>query len=440
MKDKLTFLCLDPTGIYTTHANALAAKGKNKVYYSTNTDRAFPTLEEFAPGKDFEYLTKEDHPYDLVVEKGDEIDCICCFDSTWQGLIYLFKEIYPKLYPNHKISIFGAGLGARIEEDREGFKKILKRLGLDVGDKLNHDQKGKAGDYYIAHGIDELEELNKKHGELYIKLDKFRGTFETQKLAKYEDEVIDGTFDQMRIDLGPPFKNSQKFIVECPVKGLETGYDIFVNKTGILKKTLWGMEFKKGPYAGTTKPMPPILQNSAERMAKFLKALDYRAPFSTENILTKDGKDFLEDPTPRGPLPLSVGYPVWIKNWDEVVYKIGLNEDVNIDIRSTYVLAVPLYSAEGKESYVRIKIDPAHRKNIQFRGVCGDGKSNYFGIKGYEMMAAIVLEGNDLEKLIEQAKEEVEFAEFEGKQDYQLAILDKFPELISEAKKYNINF
>lgn len=428
---KKTFLCID-SGQFIEQCNALAMGGKNKVYYFTDSERAFPVLQDAAPGMDFEYLESVPHLFDFLNDHRDEIDCIVNWDSCNQDLIADMRDD-PR---NKGKSIFGSGLGARIEEDREGFKKILKRLGLDVGKK---DGTGE-GDYVIKYGVQEVEEYLKKHPDIYAKIDKFRGNFETTHLISYKDEMLDGTFTHFRKELGPPFERRQKFILEHAINdAIEIGMDGFINAKGLASKHTWGVEYKKGPYLCTNQELPKPLQETMDKLVPFLKALDYRGCFSTEERVKKE-KHYLIDPTPRGALPLTVGYSKWITNLDEVVYKIGLNEDVEVKMPYKYMLAVPMYSSKGKDEYVRLKVEKKHRENIKFRGCCSDGDGNYYICKGMEGAVVIVLGGDNWKDLLKQAKEEVNYVEFDEKQDFETSIVDDFPKLISEIEDMGIKF
>jgi hypothetical protein len=421
--DKKTFLVID-SGHFVEQSNSLSNGGKNKVYYWTNSEKAFPILTDIAPGKDFEHLEVVPHLFDFLNEHKKQIDCIVNWDSVNQDLIAYLRE--DEFWG--KKSIFGCGYASRLEEDREGFKKILKKLKLDVGE------------YAIRYGVDELEKYNKEHSNIFVKIDKMRGTMETTKLEKYADEVIDGMFTHIRHELGQPFVNNQKFIIEHEIKtDIEVGIDCVQNKHGVASKYFWGIEHKKSVYLGTTNPMPKQLKESMNALAPLFRALDYRGCYSSEERITKD-KHYIIDPCPRGALPLTAGYSSWIKNIDEVVYKIGMNEEVEVNIPYKYVLAVPLYSQEGKDDYVRIKIDPKHREFIKYRGVASDGEGHYFAVKGMQNMVAIILGGNDWHELIERAKEEVEFVEFDGKEDFQVNLVDKFPELIKNLEDNGISF
>jgi hypothetical protein len=426
------FLIID-AGQFISQANALSNNGKNKCWYYTSSEKSFPLLEDIAPGRDFEHLERVPYLFDFMTEHKDEIDCICNFDSANQDLIsYLRDDPFWS-----KKSIFGSGLGVRLEDDRVGFKKILAKIGLDVGKENGTNE----GDYKVVHGVNELEEYSKKHPDIYAKIDKYRGTFETTHLEDYKDEILEGTFDEIRHELGPPFKDTQKFIVEHAIgDSVEIGMDGFFGKFGLAESHTWGLEWKKGPYLCTNGKFPKYIENTIKKLSPILNALQYQGCMSTEEKITKAGKDYLIDFCARGALPLTIGYSSWIKNFDEVVYKIGSGEEVKVDMPYRYMLAMPLYSAEGEENYVRIKIDPKHKDKIKYRGVCSDGKGNYWSIKGVENMVAIVLGGDSWKELIEQAKEEVEFVDFEGKEDYQVSILDKFPELIKECEDMGIPF
>lgn len=436
MDKKLNILVLD-CGIFTGIANSLSMGGKNKVFYHTNWSAdPFPKLQDFAPGTDYEYITKIKRLYieidfnakdaPIYVETGEKIDCVICFDVGRNDEIDSIKQRYPNL------SVVGSGIGEILEEDRVGLKKICKKLGLDVND------------YEVKIGIDALMEYCKKNKDIYVKIDIWRQSMETMNIESIEQAEKDLTFEELKVEFGPVFSKKIPFIIEKEIKSkVEIGFDgWYTPGFGYMDKCFCGYEYSKGPYLTKVfnyKDLPKPILETMDKFIPILKALDYRGYLSTEEKITKDGKHYLLDWCSRLLSPGSALYPYAIKNWDELNYKIGKKENCIAETEFKYYGALPLFSDEGKDSYVHIKIDPKYKENIRFMGVCSDGK-DYYSIKGKQGMVCLVAGSNKWESVIEKLKELVDYVKFEGLDKNYMNMLDKFPELIKKGYSVGVDF
>ncbi len=109
-------------GLYVEHANALWKNKDDRVLYFTPWANAFPKYIDYAVGKNFEHLEKILYFWDYV----DKADCIVFFDVHGNDIANYLKKIYPDK------SIYGSGLGERLENNRWALKKVIKKLGLPL--------------------------------------------------------------------------------------------------------------------------------------------------------------------------------------------------------------------------------------------------------------------------------------------------------------------
>jgi len=420
----MKILCLD-SGIFVGNCAALAEGGKNKVFYHTHsTSSPFPNLQNFAPGTGYEHIKKitEMNEVDLA-----DMDMVVNLDVGRNDEIIEIKKKYPEL------SVVGAGYGKVLEENREGLKKWLKVLGLDVQD------------YKILYGIDALEEYSKNNTDIFVKIDIFRQSMETLKIESYEKAVKEQTFIKLRKEFGNVFGKNIKFIVEKKIDSeVEIGIDCFFSSgLDYLNKVFIGYEWHKGPYickVADSDDMPKQIDETMSAFIPVLEKMDYRGPLSTEELIMKDGKHYLIDFCARLLSPGSALYPYAIKNWADALYGIGKKEYVELDIPFKFYGALPLFSEEAKEDYIFIDIkDRSKLDVIRFGSVCSDGK-DFYGVKGLQGMCVLVAGADKWQDVIDKLKELNDAVNFDGKDDNYVNMLNKFPEIIKKGEAVGISF
>lgn len=435
-KKGLNFLVLD-AGLFTGMSNSLAMGGLNKIFYHSNwSGDAFPKLQDFAPGTGYEYIIKIKRLYteiDFNAEEsptvdatGEKIDCVINFDVGRNDEIEDIKRRYPEL------SVVGAGVGEILEEDRVGLKKICKKLGLDVNE------------YVVKTGIDALIEYSKKEKDIYAKIDIFRQSMETHHIESFEQAEKEQFFEKLKVEFGPVFSKTVPFVVEKAIDSkVEGGFDgWFCPSSGWMGKCFCGYEISKGPYLARVRDyddLPKPILDTMNAFIPVLKALDYRGFVSTEEKICKDGKHYLLDWCSRLLNPGSAIYPFAIKNWDELNYSIGKNKNFKVETEFKYYGALPLWSEEGKNSYVHIEVEPKYKKNVAFNGICSDGK-DFYSIKGKEFMVTLVAGANRWQDVISQLKELVDHVKFEGLEKSYASMLDRFEGTIKEGNKLGLDF
>lgn len=268
----MKFLVLD-NGLYITQALGLA-KGGNKVYYFTNWPSAFPKYEEFAAGEGFEDEGMENVLYPL--RHFDTADCIVNMDVHGNDTIAFLR----KKFPNK--SIVGCGLGEVLENDRWGFKKIQKELGLKVQKTVK------------LKGVDELRKYLQENKDVYVKLNIWRESHESFYAKDYKS--VELIINEIECAFGPR-KNKYEFIVEEAIHSdVEVGFDGFFNGKDYLRPFFIGYEYNKNLYvAKVSEEMPEQVKETMEKIKPILQKLDYRGPLSTEEkIVSKKEHYFLD--------------------------------------------------------------------------------------------------------------------------------------------------
>lgn len=272
--------------------------GFKRVLYSVGTDGSFPRVGDCAIGKGFENFERCDDY--LLPEYKNEIDLFCFVDIGHVG-VQLELESQGKL-------VWGSRRGDAYETRREMFHKTLGQIGLEVPP------------HKVCNGLDELWEFLKYQENVYIKISRYRGSWETKK------------FRNMNLDEGLlyllgtkfwPMQNKVKFVVcfDIPTN-LEIGGDTYCIDGKWPSLMLQGEELKDRGYLSSVmrrEDMPDQLQEIFEAFGPLLKDCRYRNQISFEDRVAEDGKNYWIDATQRGGLPSSASqYTAW-RNLPEIL-------------------------------------------------------------------------------------------------------------------------
>lgn len=410
----MNYLCLDSQGIHVEIAAGLI-KGGNKVKFYTSWE-ADLKFEYYAAGKGFEGLDKVLYPADWY----EWADCIVNFDVSSQDEIAFLRKIYPKK------SIYGAGNGAKIEQDRWIFKKILRDVGLSVkkAEKIK--------------GISNLRKHLQTNKDKYVKINIFRGDIESFYAKDFSS--VEMILDEIETAFGP-FKEDYDFIVEDMIKSeVEIGFDGFFNGNEFLKPYIIGYEWKKMFYLGrVTDTLPRQMQETLDKMLPVFKKVDYRGAISTEEKIVSKKEHYFIDLCARLPSPLCALYPEYILNWPEVVYKLGKKENVKLDIKHKYLGSMPLNSYHGMDNWTKIDLDPKDRDHIKFYCVA-QNNGHYYSIKGCEKIAIVVAGGNTVDEVLDLLKKYAEKVDAFGLDKDAVSGIDHIKDKIKQGESLGISF
>ncbi len=405
-------------GLFVSQASALSDNGKNEVIYTTNWASAYPKFENFAIGKNFDYLRKELRFWDWV----DWADCIVFMD-VHQGDIVSYLR---KKYPNK--SIFGAGEGSKLEEDRWLLKKTLKEIGLPLHKAVK------------IIGITNLKKYLKDNPNVYVKMNIFRGDMESFHAKDVERAEL--RLDKLALLYGP-LKEECVFVVEDPIDTeVEIGFDCLFNGTNFGDKCFLGYEYHKNLYVAkvtNVKDMPVPLKETMDKFTPVLSKYKYKGAISSEEKILSPTKHYFIDITCRMPAPLSAGYPEWIKNWAEVVYKVGKGEPFSLNIPYKYVGAIALDSELAKDDYLRIDIKKEYRDRVKYRTVCAS-QDKYYAVKGTEAVCSLVAGGNSVDEVLSKLKESAKFVDADSLDKDDVNGMDIVKDVIAKGEKLGIPF
>lgn len=298
MKDPADVTCLFyDHGLFLPLAIRLSQFYKRVLYHKPGTE-AFPTLNRGCIGDGFEQIECCLDPWPMI--DSGEID-LAVFPDILDSGVQLHLE---KL----EIPVWGSRKGDSIELSREKFLRILKEHGLETPT------------FERVIGLTALRSFLRDKEDRYLKISRWRGSFETTHWRSWEED--EGMLDLLAVRFGP-CRELVPFLVFEPIDTpIEDGGDFFCVDGQWPSLCLRGIEAKdKGYFSAVTKlsDMPDYQSEILEVFGEVLKPYRYRNLFSIE-IRVKDDKAFFIDPCCRGPLPATGSQMMVWKNLGDVIW------------------------------------------------------------------------------------------------------------------------
>jgi hypothetical protein len=314
-------------------------------------------------------------------------------------------------------AVWGSRMGEELETERIDMKKAMAKLGLPVGK------------YSVVRGISALREYLKAHENVFVKIGKWRGEFESFKSTSYK--IIEPRIDQIEHAMGA-MKTLVEFVIEdeLPDK-VEIGCDAYTVDGKFPSQMLAGIEIKDKAYAGAIRPYKdfpkPILQVN-DALAPLMKQYGYRGNFSTEMRVGKDKKPYLIDITARQPMPPSELYLELYTNFAEIILNGAYGKCIDPVPASKFGVQANLCSSWAEKNTQPIYFDQKYRNQIKLHNACKIDGTYYIVPQEYEMdlIGAVVGWGDTMEAAIAHCKKAADTIE-----GYQI---DVFVDALKEAE------
>lgn len=288
------------------HVAQRLARDYAKVYYWTPTERDCPLIREVCIGDGFDRVDR----VFTIREVRDKLD-IAVFPDIG------FSDIQLDLV-DAGIPVWGAREADAIEIDRGLFLKVLAKTELPVPP------------HKIMVGLTNLAVHLRDEEDKYIKIDKFRGDWETLHWTNWRE--MEGTLDSYAVRFGP-LKEQITFYVFDPIKTeIEDGVDAYCIDGRWPEVVLHGTEAKDRAYIGGIQKMdsvPKEVRIVNEQFGPILSKYGYRGFFSSEVRITDSGESFFIDPTCRCGSPPSQVQEELFSNYGEIIWHGANGELVN---------------------------------------------------------------------------------------------------------------
>jgi len=311
--------CVVDHGLFLPWADMLS-RGFKKVYYHTPWEKSFPKIGDCIIGDGYKGIERLDDFFPII----DEIDLFVFPDIGWNGL-QLHLEGCGK-------PVWGSRMGDELEIYRENFMDVLKEVGLSLPG------------FKKIRGLSNLKSYLKDKTDKYLKVSKYRGSFETYHWRSWRED--EGEMEKWAVRFGP-LKDEIPFVVVDPIKTeIEDGYDGYCVDGKFPKQAFHGIECKDKGYMCAIQDfesLPDQIKDVNFAISPKLTQVRYRNNFSTEVRITEDDAFFI-DPTCRLGSPPSQVMAEMLSNWCEIVWKGAHGELVEMEPLATYGVQTVLNS------------------------------------------------------------------------------------------------
>lgn len=403
-------------GTFVSVAERLA-KDFGKVYYYSPWESSFPQMEYIKIGEGLEGVERIDYFWDYI----DDADCIVFTDvigADRQVLLDLLNK-----------NVWGSRRGEKLELNRQEMKELLKDLNLPVNK------------YDVIKGITALREYLKKNKEIWVKIDCFRGDFES--FFSYNYDYIETRIDEIEKQSGI-LKDLIEFICEENLPDrVELAYDGHSIDGQFPEKGMIGIEIKDEAYISVFTdynkfPQPVIEFN--EKMSPILRNYKYRNFFSPEIRIGKDKKGYMIDCCARFGSPCSEVYQLLFDNFSDIIWNGSRGICIDPVSKYKYAAEVIIHCNWAERNWLPILRPEKYKDNIKFRNVTVQNGVHYI-VPQYVScpeVGSVVAVGNSIDECIEQIEEITQ--QIKGFYiEFPIKTFDEAKEQIAKLKEFDFN-
>jgi len=343
IKDATILVVDHGLGLSVAHRLSKAFK---RVLYHTPFENGFIRLNSCIIGDGYENIERCEDPWAMK----SEIDGYCfpdIYHAGWQ------LELESQGYP-----VWGARRADRLEMNRERFQTILGDIGL------------RQAPFEKVIGITNLRAFLKDKKNKFIKISKFRGSFETCHWRSWNEDRCN--IDSWAVEFGPA-EDLIPFLVFDPIgNDLEIGGDTYTVDGEWPSLMLRGDEYKDKSYLSVVTPrseMPAPIQEVLMAFALVLKPLRCRSKWSME--LRGQGDEwYFIDPTPRLGLPSTASQCSTWNNFPEIVWAGAHGELIEPEPNGKFTAEVALTMRGEKGAWKSTTVPEELRDVMMLSGCC----------------------------------------------------------------------
>ena len=261
--------------------------------------------------------------------------------------------------------------------------------------------------------MDNLRKYLKEHKNVWVKISRWRGDFETLQSKNYD--YISLKLDEIEHELGA-WANQMEFICEedLPDK-VEVGYDGYCINGQFPTKTMFGIEIKDLGYLGVMKEykdLPEPVINFNTKIAPLMKSYKYKNFYSSEIRVGTDKKGYMIDSCNRCGSPPNELYQEMFTNISDIIWEGAHDKCIDPIPKAKFGAEVLIHCPWAEKNWLPIQFPEKYYDSIKFRDVM-DIKGQHYIIPQYvglPEIGAIVATGNTIEetfKTIEEIAETV---------------------------------
>ena len=210
--------------------------------------------------------------------------------------------------------------------------------------------------FEVLIGLEALREHLREVEDVYIKVSRWRGDFETMHWRSWA--MDNGWLDMEAVNFGP-LQNTIHFLVfEAIDTDLEIGGDNFCVDGSWPDLMLCGTEAKDKTFFGSVmkrSDTPEQLQEIMDALSTEFGHVRYRNQFSMEVRVVGDASYFI-DPTCRGGMPSSASqYKLW-SNWPEIVWAGANGELLDPEPSAMFSIECQITCKAERDTWTTVEI------------------------------------------------------------------------------------
>lgn len=318
-------VCVVDSGLFLSLALTVCPKlnpnGFGRVLYHTPFDEDHQRVQQVCWGDGFDKFGIE--RCDDLWKELNNIDLFVFPDNGHMGLQLYLESIGKR--------VVGSKQGQELEIMRRRFRRLQQGLNMDTPE------------YVVVPGITELRNYLEPLEDKYIKIDRFRGNFETFHWRNWKQD--NGALDKWGVEFGP-FKELIPFLVEDAIKTeIEDGGDFFIVDGKTPSHCVIGVEKKDQSYLAFVREYAELdsqIKEVLEPLLPILRERRYRNFLSTEQRKTKSG-NFLTDITTRLGFPSGCCQLKLYENISPMLFYAGGGESIPIEPAGEVCIEVLLH-------------------------------------------------------------------------------------------------
>lgn len=366
-------------GTFVSVAERLA-RDFGKVYYYSPWKSSFPQAKYNSIGSGLEGVERVENFWDYV----DDVD-LFVFTDVMDGDMQLHLQSLGK-------RVWGSRKGEDMELNRIGMKDLLKQLDCPVGN------------YEVVKGITNLRLYLMEHDNVWVKINTYRGDFETFKSVNYQ--FIETKLDEVENMLGI-LREIVEFICEDDLEDkIELAYDGYTVDGVFPARSLCGIEIKDMGYIGSCKEyseLPKPVTEFNSKMAPILKRYNYRNFFHPEMRIGKDGLGYVIDPCCRFGSPPSEIYQELFTNFSDILFDGAGGKCVDPMAQGKFVVEIIIRCNWAERNWLPVLRPDKYKKQIKFRNVMVQDDVHYIVPQylGLPEIGSAISIGDSIEKCIE---------------------------------------
>lgn len=387
--------------------------------------RAYGKVYVWMPGHDTTFPEITEGMVGFGIPNVERVDSV--FDKHLPDCdLVVFCDLY---FPELQIELERQGKavwGSRNGEELETYRDICKEVMKSVGLPSNPWKKIK--------GMDALREHLKSTPDQHIKINRFRGNFETFFAPNYETVKL--KLDDIAVKMGP-LQSLAEFIVEDDLPDcIELGIDTYCIDGQYPSHALVAIEVKDLGLCGqfmAWEDIPEPVRRWNEKMAPELAAYGYRGSISNELRFGKDLEPHMIDACCRMPSPPGELYQELYLNWPEII-RAGANGILlNPEPAGKWGCQVVLKSDWAAENPIRVDVPEKYKRYVKIFNLTVIEGISYCIPQGDSMkeFGAVIGFGDTLEAAVSMVKEVGESIQAHGLK-FELGPVEKAKEQMEE--------